>query len=215
MRETIFCANSQVGIDTISFDIPGVGPHIIQILSPLPQITEGVIIDGYTQGQGTPGDTSDDAVPNSNPVGQGLNMQLKIALDGEISRSTIDTNGFTLTPSAGGSVIRGLAIYNCDFGIVIEEAQANRIEGNIIGLDISGTVERRNREDGIRLFNASDNTIGGLEPDERNLVSENLNGVFITGASSTGHLVQGNLIGTDTTGMLAMGNGEPAMAAVD
>jgi CSLREA domain-containing protein len=40
------------GILTISFDIPGPGPHVIMPQSPLPDIFRGVIIDGETQPNG-------------------------------------------------------------------------------------------------------------------------------------------------------------------
>ena len=59
--------------DTIAFDIPGPGVHTIALTSPLPVITDPLTIDGYTQ----PG-----SVPNSNPVGQGLNATLLIELVG-------------------------------------------------------------------------------------------------------------------------------------
>src|SRR5690242_12990080 len=49
LREAINAANSSPGLDTISFDIPGPGPHTIAPLTPLPQVTDPVIIDGTTQ----------------------------------------------------------------------------------------------------------------------------------------------------------------------
>ncbi len=41
--------NGTSGIDTITFNIPGTGVQTIQPLSPLPEITSALIIDGTTQ----------------------------------------------------------------------------------------------------------------------------------------------------------------------
>jgi len=41
--------SSRANIDTIAFNIPGIGPHTIQPTSGLPTITEPVIIDGTTE----------------------------------------------------------------------------------------------------------------------------------------------------------------------
>ena len=45
--------------------------------------------------------------------------------------------------------------------------------------------------------------VGGLTPGARNVIPGNSDGVFIRGAGSK---VQGNYIGTDITGTLALGN---------
>lgn len=60
--------------DTITFAIPGTGPHTIQTpLGGYPLITRNnLTIDGYTQ----PG-----ALPNTNPILGGNNAQIKIVLD--------------------------------------------------------------------------------------------------------------------------------------
>ena len=46
LRQAILNANANPGLDVITFDIPGAGPYTIQPLSPLPAITDSVIIDG-------------------------------------------------------------------------------------------------------------------------------------------------------------------------
>src|SRR6185503_16514500 len=76
--------------DTISFAIPGVGPHVIQTpLGGYPLITQpGLTIDGYTQ----PG-----AVPNTNPILGGNNAQIKIVLDSTGS-DTAENPGNPLRP---------------------------------------------------------------------------------------------------------------------
>jgi hypothetical protein len=49
LRQAILDANNNAGPQTVSFNIPGSGVHTITPLSPLPQVTESLIIDGYTQ----------------------------------------------------------------------------------------------------------------------------------------------------------------------
>src|SRR5262245_56776486 len=49
LRQAILDANSSSGADTITFNIPGSGVHTIAPTSALPNITEAVTIDGYTQ----------------------------------------------------------------------------------------------------------------------------------------------------------------------
>lgn len=48
-RQAIDDANSNPGLDTIDFNIPGTGPHVISLTSWLPAFTNQVIIDGYSQ----------------------------------------------------------------------------------------------------------------------------------------------------------------------
>ena len=73
LRQAILAANATPGPDEIVFAIPGAGVHTIALASPLPAITDPVIIDGYTQ----PGSS-----PNTKPVGEGLNTVLMIEIDG-------------------------------------------------------------------------------------------------------------------------------------
>ena len=51
LREAINFSNSNPGTDTITFNIPGVagGVRTIQPISPLPAITDALVIDGYSQ----------------------------------------------------------------------------------------------------------------------------------------------------------------------
>ncbi len=213
-REAVKCANAIPGMDTITFNIPGAGPHKIPVLSALPTVLDPVIIDGFTQGEGTPGDPSDDALPNTNPVGEGLNTVIKIHLDGAATQFIFE--GLRLFRGASGSLIRGLAIGDQNYGLILEGCTDVRIEGNFIGLDSSGTVDAGHSEDGVYVLNASKNIIGGLTPDKRNLISENRsNGIFIEGASSTENLIQGNLIGTDITGTLDYGNSDDGVDICD
>src|SRR5262245_31683824 len=49
LRQAILDANALPGYDNIDFMIPGGGVKTIAVSSPLPQITEYVFIDGFSQ----------------------------------------------------------------------------------------------------------------------------------------------------------------------
>lgn len=200
-HQAILDANANPGLDTIAFDIPGPGPHVIQPTTDLPFILESVVIDGYTQ----PG-----AVPNSNGPAQGLNTVLKVEIDG----SQLASSKGLLFNATVGSVLRGLAVYGFPFtgnqfdqGIRLEGGGDNIIEGCFIGTDSNGTTPRGNNH-GIILRGSSGNLIGGNTAAARNLISGNdTQGIWIHGAS-TDNVIIGNLIGTDILGTLKVGNGQ-------
>ena len=200
LRQAIINANNSSGTDTIAFNIPGGGPHTIQPISVLPELIYPVIIDGYTQ----PG-----ASENTNPVGLGINAVMMIELDGSLARTGVGADGLNLY--GGNSIVRGLVINRFDGnGIGIAQGGGNVIEGNFIGTDITGTVAAGNAGDGFNTLGgvqiySSDNTIGGTTAAARNLISgNNVSGVWIS--LSADNTVQGNLIGTNATGLHALPN---------
>jgi titin len=88
----------------------------------------------------------------------------------------------------------------------------NLIQGNKIGTDITGTVPLPNGGFGVELDRgANSNTIGGATDGAGNLISGNRSfGVIIgyTQGLADNNFVQGNKIGTDITGTVALGNGD-------
>jgi titin len=83
---------------------------------------------------------------------------------------------------------------------------ANIVQGNYIGTDITGTHAIGN-DTGVFLYQGADNVVGGATAAARNLISGNLLGVNIGGGRATGNRVQGNYIGTDVLGAQPLGNG--------
>jgi sugar lactone lactonase YvrE len=186
LREAIEAANNGPNagvVDRIEFDIAGAGPHTIDLLAALPAITEAVVIDGTT-----------DADYAGTPI---------IELNGAGAGSDVD--GLVLLGDA--SVVRGLVIERFDgSGIVLDGGGAHTVTGNYIGLDASGATDRGNGAYGIWI-RSDGNTIGGTSAGDRNVVSGNdIDGIHIDGVAD--NVVQGNYIGTDATGLIAVGNAE-------
>ena len=149
------------------------------------------------------------------------------AHDGVVIVDTTDTGVVVATTgnnTVGGTTEtdRNVISGNDANGLVIVGATevGNLVLGNDIGTNIHGQrdpgVDLGNLGDGVLItrsdaggLTASNNSIGGTTAEERNVISGNhLDGVAIAGDSGPiGNLVQGNYIGTDSTGKVALGNG--------
>ena len=188
LRQAILNANASAGADTIAFAIPGAGVHTITPASVLPNITEQVTIDGYTQ----PGSS-----PGTNAFPAPLNPVLQIELSGLSARLIVD---------GAGTVIRGLVI-NQSFDSIAVNAANVTVAGNFIGTNAAGTaVPGTFSGFGVR-HTAGDNlTVGGASAADRNLITGGSQGGITIGFSpvSTGHLIQGNFFGTDVTGTVSL-----------
>jgi CSLREA domain-containing protein len=102
-----------------------------------------------------------------------------------------------------GNVISG----NRGDGVLMIGSE-NKLQGNFIGTDATGTADLGNEGDGIEAA-FGHYLIGGTTPDARNVISGNQrNGLVLSGPSGTNNVVQGNYIGTDVTGAVALGNGD-------
>ena len=199
LRAAMEAANANPGLDLIEFDIPGAGPHTIQPLSLLPEITDSVRIDGYTQ---------TGAFVNTNPPGGGTNAVLMIVLDGS-SLTGPEPSYRCLHISGGNSTIRGLVINHFSGeGIIISGNEYfNYITGNFIGTDYTGTTSEMNGGTGIRIEGSANHFIGTGDAADKNVISANgAAGIEIELSGATGNYVLGNLIGVDATGLNDMPN---------
>jgi len=192
LREAIIAANNTVNDgspDRIHFDIAGPGIHTITALGVLPTITDGVIIDATTD-----------------PDFAGVPII-------ELSGASVGPNADGLVFMAGASEVRGLIINrwgvgggagNGGTGIIADGTAQVTIRGNYIGTDAGGNAILANGEYGIKLL-SDGNVVGGATAADRNVISgNNEDGIYVAG--SAGNVIQGNYIGTNANGTVALGN---------
>jgi uncharacterized repeat protein (TIGR01451 family) len=195
LRQAILDANGTPGHDEIRFAIPAGQSRSIRPTSPLPDITDPVTIDGYTQSGASP-----------NTLASGNDAVLQIEIDGRLAGPS--ASGLVIR--AGGSTVRGLAIGKFSgYGIVLLDGNGNKVAGNFVGTDITGMTGNANALDGIRVIGSGLNTIGGTAPADRNVAAGNDRG-GISFLNSSNNLVLNNYVGTIKTGrgILANFNGD-------
>ena len=159
-------------------------------------------IDGYTQ-PGAKQNTIEKGATNAKPL---------IELSGE----NIASGASGLQINGPNSVVRGLVVNRFDgagLGIVLLAlASGSRVEGNFIGTDPSGTLDRGNGLAGVSTVNSGLHTIGGTSPSARNLISGNGSDFPDCGVrvrfNEQNVKVAGNLIGTKKDGSSSLGNSE-------
>ncbi|MGO9343056.1 MAG: beta strand repeat-containing protein, partial [Acidimicrobiales bacterium] len=191
LRQAIINANLATSAtpDTILFKIPGTGPFTIAPQTVLPALTHATVIDGYSQ----PGATA-------NTLQKGDNAVFEVLLSG---LNVPGPDGLLI--AGGGSTVKGLDIFGFINGIHLEGSGQDLIAGNLIGI-VPGSGVQTGLSVGVFIDGVPANTIGGTAPAARNVISGNPT-FGIDAVNATGQLIEGNEIGTDTTGTLAFGNG--------
>jgi large repetitive protein len=93
-------------------------------------------------------------------------------------------------------------------GVHIETtATGNVVEGDYIGTDLTGTIPLGNKNCGVIIEQASDsNTIGGSTAGARDIISANTGEGVKIATGSNDNVVDGDFIGTDSTGAKALPN---------
>ncbi len=177
LREAINISNATPDQQMIAFEIPGPGPHIIELCDVLPAITDPVIFDGTLEA---------DYPYNGGPVvaiapGQG---------------ATCSAPPYGLWIEASNTVVRGISVAGFDQpgapisgGIIIHTGSGSLIKSSYIGL-LPGGTPWGNRN-GI-LLGSADHQI------QESIVSGNTYGIH---ALLGGQTIIANRIGTDPDGM--------------
>jgi parallel beta-helix repeat protein len=142
----------------------------------------------------------------------------QIGVDTTGTRILHNNIGIVIKSLANGNVVggtgpaeRNVISGNIEIGVYIEAADGNRIVGNLIGPDVTGTKSVTDgtlvQGNGVE-FNtvAKDNVLGGKDPAERNVISGNkVYGVVYYGHCTRNRTV-GNYIGVDATGRAPLPN---------
>jgi hypothetical protein len=194
LRQALLDAAANAGADTVLFNIPGSGPHVIAPLSSLPLLNGPIIIDGYSQ----PG-----ALHNTAAVG--FDGQVRIVIDGSMA-GFID--GFAITDRAQ---FFGLAIGNFAGAAILANGTSGPVlRGNLIGTDATGMLDRGNAIGVSIVPGAQGGVIGGPFAHHRNVISGNGAGIIASGNYPT---IWGNYIGTAANGSSALGNDNSGILA--
>jgi hypothetical protein len=183
LRQAILDANASPGQDVISFMIPGSGVKTIKPGSPLPTITDSLLITGYTQSSG-------------------VNLQTQtVELDGSSAGAGVDG----LRIAASDCNVGGLAINRFSgAGIRLLSGSRNKIAGNFIGTNANGDAALGNGHGIVIEAGSSNNIIEGSG--KISLVSGNVgDGIHI---DSDGNKVRGMEIGLALDRLKGLGNGQ-------
>ncbi|MFL6210211.1 MAG: right-handed parallel beta-helix repeat-containing protein [Pyrinomonadaceae bacterium] len=129
----------------------------------------------------------------------------RIGTDASGTRMMINTVHGVYLENSGTGVIRGNLIANSGAdGVALVNAADSVIQSNLIGTDAAGTSAMGNSTEGIYVQNSPNVVIGSPHPNDRNLVANSgRHGIYVLGGS-TGVKVEGNRIGTDANGTVAM-----------
>lgn len=141
LREAVDLANANPGSDTIEFDIGGGGPQTIQLQSPLPTVTDAVVVDGTTQ----PGFLD---LPIVEVDGATASPVLTLAADDSTVRGlAIRTNGTAISLSGADRAL----ISNLDVSWTGEGTSGIGIDFKYGSNNVIEYVNASNRSTGIRL----------------------------------------------------------------
>jgi large repetitive protein len=111
-----------------------------------------------------------------------------------------NTHGSTIGGASPGA--RNLISGNSFSGVLAQNGSSgNKIEGNLLGTDKSGTADLGTDDTfGVIVFNSSNNTIGDSDPSDgaanaaNTIAFHSLDGVGVDGGSSTGNRILSNSI---------------------
>jgi len=218
LTDTIAVEGCFVGIDPTGL-IPHGNGGGVNAESGAP--TSGMRVGGTSPGQRN--------VISGNSIGMLISSGTNSVIEGNFIGT--DATGTNALPNSGGvdlrssnnliggnnAAARNVISGNSSQGIVVSSSTGNRIQGNYIGTDVTGTHALGN-SNGIFMTAAAQ--IGGLTGTPGTPPGNVISGNHGSGGSGFGivvanninnNVIQGNLIGTDATGTQPLGNGLDGM----
>ena len=211
------CLQSASSGDTITFDpiiFPPGSPTTISVDSQLPSLTQGnLTIDGSNAGVVINGSNTHTEmttvgfwVSSDYNVIKGLQILNFPSSAIWIKNAAYNVIGGDNTvgsgPAGEGNVLSGSSK-----GVYIDGtgAVSNTILGNLIGLDVSGGISLPNEYQGVAVYEGADyTTIGGTAPGHGNAIAGNEHSGLLLWSDH--NVVEGNLIGLDAAGSVALPN---------
>jgi CSLREA domain-containing protein len=193
LRAAIAEAQALPGDDRILFDLPGSAPVTIALGGRLPYITSrsgALTINGYSQ---------KGARVNSATVGSNAIPGVVLRGNGPAAREV----GLYLT--SAGNTVRGLALVGLWRGIVIDgpAATGNRIAGNWIGVDGTGSSQPFGNHGVLLNVGARGNVIGTPALEDRNVIANWDAAIDLYGPGTDGNVIQDNLLCMHPSGAAA------------
>jgi len=114
-----------------------------------------------------------------------------------IGNDTLTNSGNLISGNASSVACGGIGLHN--------RADENTISRNIIGLSVINT-QLFNMGDGIQIVDSGTNLVGGVDPDDGNVISGNAGDGVQIGPGSHDNQVLSNIIGLDTNGTASRAN---------
>jgi hypothetical protein len=213
LRHAINQANAQVGTpQRIDFAISGGCPKIILLDSPLPDVTDPLFINGYSQPNSKP--ASDDAGVASDaticvliaPSQSGVSHVLQVPYS---------------APAATQLVVEGIGFGSgfaafADAIVELRGGSNHIVAGNAFGGLLPttaaslGTIPRAILLRG----SATDARIGGPNNRDRNYIGNSIyNAIVVTDATTSGHVIENNYIGLSPNGQAVQANAADGISA--
>src|SRR5689334_12394882 len=222
LREAIVAANTNMpsglttgecaagdtspAVDTIAFAIPPFDGTVktIALASSLPDVTEPIVMDGYTQ----PG-----ASANTQAVGDDAVILIKLdatAVSFNVLR-LCNNFGCGEPATADGSTVQGLSIVAGNHAnLIVVESNDDVVAGDFLGVDTDGATVVGLPGSLVQVGNqVSGTTIGGTTPAKRNVMASIGSDMILTDANGT--TIQGNYIGTNAAGTASLGSASTAI----
>ena len=203
LRAQITAANASPGLQKIEFNIPGSctsTPHLIVLQSVLPDITDSLEIDGYSEPETAANtlDTGSDAVLCIVLASQSAVLPQALQVpQGAAAGTSLTVKGIAFAGSTG---------FNGNFTVAIRlrGGSDHVIQGNAFAGTGPGAIGPLGTLFfGVQIRNEAQNVlVGGADPEHRNSFGAmDSSAIVLNDATSGGHRIQNNYIGLTASGI--------------